>query len=133
MEFRGPVVSAMGMEGRMTLCNMAVEAGGTSGVCMPDMTTVEYLWPFIGPQGENQYSSKEEALQDYQNWISDEDASYDSVVRLDCSSLEPVSTVGYKPDQVKTIRELKTPRWIRCTSVPVPTAESRIFVRPRRF
>jgi len=107
MEFRGPVVSAMGMEGRMTLCNMAVEAGGTSGVCMPDMTTVEYLWRFIGPQGEHQYPSKEEALRDYQRWISDEDAPYDSVVNLDCSALEPLSTVGYKPDQVKTIRELK--------------------------
>jgi 3-isopropylmalate/(R)-2-methylmalate dehydratase large subunit len=74
---------------------------------MPDITTVEYLWRFIGPQGEHQYSSKEEALRDYQRWISDEDAPYDSVVNLDCSALEPLSTVGYKPDQVKTIRELK--------------------------
>ncbi|MCX7949398.1 MAG: aconitase family protein, partial [Treponemataceae bacterium] len=40
MEFGGPVVDALSMEGRMTLCNMAVEAGATSGICMPDMTTV---------------------------------------------------------------------------------------------
>ena len=37
----------MDMEARMTLCNMAIEAGGTCGICHPDMTTVDYLWPFI--------------------------------------------------------------------------------------
>ena len=47
IEFRGPVVDAMTMESRMTLCNMAIEAGGTSGICMPDKITVDYLWPFI--------------------------------------------------------------------------------------
>ena len=43
-------IDAMTMESRMTLCNMAIEAGGTSGICQPDMTTVDFLWPFI--QGE---------------------------------------------------------------------------------
>ena len=47
IEFHGEAISAMSMESRMTLSNMAVEAGGTSGICMPDTTTVEYLWPFI--------------------------------------------------------------------------------------
>ena len=47
MEFQGSVVKGMSMESRMTLCNMAIEAGGTSGVCMPDEVTVDYLWPFI--------------------------------------------------------------------------------------
>ncbi|MDR1211720.1 MAG: 3-isopropylmalate dehydratase large subunit [Spirochaetaceae bacterium] len=110
LEFRGPVVDALGMEGRMTMCNMAVEAGATCGSCMPDMTTVEYLWPFIGPgspeSGEKRYTGKEEALADFSRWKSDDDAVYDHVIDLDCSSLEPVATVGYKPDQVKTIREL---------------------------
>jgi 3-isopropylmalate/(R)-2-methylmalate dehydratase large subunit len=110
MEFRGPVVDALSMEGRMTLCNMAIEAGGTSGVCMPDMTTVEYLWPFIGPDGEGQFATKEAALAAYKAWGSDEDARYDSVINLDCSALEPVSTIGYKPDQVKPIAELKDTR-----------------------
>ncbi|WP_304224246.1 3-isopropylmalate dehydratase large subunit [Gracilinema caldarium] len=107
MEFRGPVVDSLSMEGRMTLCNMAIEAGGTSGVCMPDMTTVNYLWPFVGPDGEGQFKTKEEALAAYKVWWSDEDASYDSVVNLDCSALEPVATVGYKPDQVRAISELE--------------------------
>ncbi|HPC72173.1 MAG TPA: 3-isopropylmalate dehydratase large subunit [Treponema sp.] len=107
MEFRGPVVDSLSMEGRMTLCNMAIEAGGTSGVCMPDMTTVNYLWPFIGPDGEGQFATKEAALAAYKAWWSDEDANYDSVINLDCSTLEPVATIGYKPDQVRPIAELQ--------------------------
>jgi 3-isopropylmalate/(R)-2-methylmalate dehydratase large subunit len=106
MELRGPVISSMSMEGRMTICNMAVEAGATSGVCMPDMTTVNYLWPFIGPGGEKAYSSKEEALADFSKWTSDDDAGYSACFDIECSKLEPLATVGYKPDEVKTIREL---------------------------
>jgi 3-isopropylmalate/(R)-2-methylmalate dehydratase large subunit len=102
LEFAGPVVEALSMEGRMTLCNMAVEAGGTSGICYPDMTTVEYLWPFI--QGE--FKSRDEALASYGRWLPDPDAEYDSILRLDLSDLEPLATFGFKPDQVKTIREL---------------------------
>jgi 3-isopropylmalate/(R)-2-methylmalate dehydratase large subunit len=112
MEFRGSVVDGLSMEGRMTLCNMAVEAGGTSGVCMPDMITVEYLWPFIErgegfPGGDKTYSTKEEALADFSTWRSDDDAAYAGTVDIDCSNLEPLATVNYKPDQVKTIRELE--------------------------
>lgn len=106
MEFRGPVVDQLSMEGRMTICNMAIEAGATCGVCMPDMTTVDYLWPFIGPEGEALYNTKEEALSAYGLWCSDDDAEYDSVLKLDCSALKPSSTIGYKPDQVKAISEL---------------------------
>jgi 3-isopropylmalate/(R)-2-methylmalate dehydratase large subunit len=113
MELRGPVIEgtngvpALSMEGRMTICNMAVEAGATSGVCMPDSITVDYLWPFIGPDGDNSYSTKEKALADFSKWRSDDGAVYAGVVDIDCSALEPSATVGYKPDQVKSIRELK--------------------------
>lgn len=102
MEFRGPVIDAMSMESRMTLCNMAIEAGGTSGICLPDMATVEYLWPFI--QGE--FASKDAALADYQQWSSDADATYDKVITIDVTNLEPVVTVGYKPDQIKKVSEI---------------------------
>jgi 3-isopropylmalate/(R)-2-methylmalate dehydratase large subunit len=94
----------------MTICNMAVEAGATSGVCMPDTTTLEYLWPFIGPDGDKSYSTKEEALADFSRWKSDDDAVYAGSFDLDCSALEPLATVNYKPDEVKTIRELKGTR-----------------------
>jgi 3-isopropylmalate/(R)-2-methylmalate dehydratase large subunit len=102
MEFRGPVVDAMTMESRMTLCNMAIEAGGTSGICMPDQVTVDYLWPFI----QQDYPSKEAALADFSRWRSDDDADYDQTIELDVTSLTPVVTFGYKPDQVKPVTEL---------------------------
>lgn len=102
IEFRGPVVEAMTMESRMTLCNMAIEAGGTSGICMPDMVTVEFLWPFIS----DQYPAKEAALADFHRWCSDDDACYEQVFDFDLSALEPIVTFGYKPDQVKSAREL---------------------------
>jgi 3-isopropylmalate/(R)-2-methylmalate dehydratase large subunit len=107
LEFRGAAAEAMSMEGRMTICNMAVEAGATSGICMPDGITADYLWPFIGPQGDKTYASKAEALADFEKWRSDDDAVYERAVDIDCSSLEPLTTTGYKPDQVKPVRELK--------------------------
>lgn len=111
MEFTGPVIDAMSMEGRMTMCNMAIEAGGTVGVCMPDSTTVDYLWPFIGPEGkdtnnETSYQTKEEALAAFKQWHSDLDASYASVHKIDVSNLSPLTTFGFKPDQVKPVSEL---------------------------
>lgn len=103
MEFVGPIVDEMTMESRMTLCNMAIEAGATTGICYPDMTTVEYLWNFI----KDEFSSKEEALKEYSKWISDEDAKYERVIRFDLSNLEPMVTYGYKPDNVKPVREME--------------------------
>ena len=106
IEFHGPVISAMSMESRMTLCNMAVEAGATSGICQPDENTVEYLWPFI----KGEYPSKSEALADYSRWKSDPDAEYEKVIDFDVSTLEPLVTFGYKPDQVKPAREMEGTR-----------------------
>ena len=102
IEFHGPVVEAMSMDARMTLCNMAIEAGGTCGICQPDMVTVEYLWPFI----EEEYASKAEALADFQNWVADTDAGYDKILDFDVSALEPQVTYGFKPDCVKSAREM---------------------------
>ena len=102
IEFRGPVVDSMTMDSRMTLCNMAIEAGGTSGICMPDAVTVDYLWPFI----RNDYPSRDAALADFRQWWSDEDAIYDRVLDFDVTTLEPMVTYGYKPDMVKTITEM---------------------------
>lgn len=102
IEFAGPVVDAMGMDERMTLSNMAVEAGATSGICYPDETTLEYLWQFIS----GEYGSKREALEDFQQWLPDPDAEYDEVLEHDVSGLEPLTTVGYKPDQIRKVSEL---------------------------
>jgi 3-isopropylmalate/(R)-2-methylmalate dehydratase large subunit len=102
LEFTGPVVNAMSMESRMTLCNMAVEAGGTSGICYPDGTTVEYLWEFI----KDDYADKASALDQFKTFHSDPDAGYDRVIEFDVSRLEPMVTFGYKPDQVMPVREM---------------------------
>jgi 3-isopropylmalate/(R)-2-methylmalate dehydratase large subunit len=103
IEFRGPAVDAMSMEERMTLSNMAIEAGGTSGICLPDATTVEYLWPFIA----GEYKSKAAAGAAFSQWHSDPDAEYTRTVAIDVARIEPSSTFGYKPDQVKPLREMK--------------------------
>jgi len=102
IEFHGPIVDSMSMESRMTLSNMAVEAGGTTGICQPDMVTVDYLWPFI----QDDYSDKATALADFSQWHPDADAEYDSVVDIDCSALQPQVTYGYKPDCVKPVAEM---------------------------
>jgi len=102
IEFQGEVVKAMSMESRMTLCNMAIEAGGTSGVCMPDEVTVEYLWPFISEE----YADKAAAAADYRKWWSDEGCTYKKVLDIDVTNMEPQVTVGFKPDEVKNVSEV---------------------------
>ncbi|MDH3998814.1 MAG: 3-isopropylmalate dehydratase large subunit [Desulfuromonadales bacterium] len=102
LEFHGPVVEAMSMDARMTLCNMAIEAGGTCGICQPDMVTVDYLWPFI----KDEYADKATALEDFVLWCADADADYDKVLDYDVSSLVPQVTYGYKPDCVKSAAEM---------------------------
>jgi 3-isopropylmalate/(R)-2-methylmalate dehydratase large subunit len=87
----------------MTLCNMAIEAGGTSGLCMPDRTTAEYLWPFI----QDSYATVDEAIEDFRKWHSDPDADYVSELTLDVTDLKPQATFGYKPDEVKDVTEME--------------------------
>ena len=103
IEFAGPVIDAMKMDSRMTLCNMAIEAGGTCGVCYPDMVTVDFLWEFI----KDEFPSKEAALAEYQKFLPDADAEYVKVIEMDVSKLEPMVTFNYKPDQVKSVREME--------------------------
>ena len=102
IEFNGQVVADMSMDSRMTLCNMAVEAGATCGICYPDQTTVSYLWPFI----ENEYPDKSAALKAFKAYWPDEDAAYEDIIEHDVSQLEPLVTDGFKPDNVKPVREM---------------------------
>ncbi len=103
IEFTGSLVEQMNMAARMTLCNMAVEAGATSGVCYPDRVTAEYLWPFI----KNEYVTIDEATEDFSRWHSDADAEYAEVINFDVSDLVPQTTYGYKPDHVKDIQDME--------------------------
>ncbi len=103
IEFAGVAVDSMGMDARMTLCNMAIEAGATCGICYPDMTTVKYLWPFI----KDEFASPEAALKDYSKWLPDADAEYVKDIVMDASTVEPMVTFNFKPDQVKPVREME--------------------------
>jgi len=102
IEFTGPIIKEFTMEERMTITNMAVEAGATSGIIEPDMTTLEYLWPFIKEEYENK---KEEALKDFKKWRSDKDADYEKELTIDVSNLEPLITIKFTPDQVIKAKE----------------------------
>jgi len=103
IEFHGPVIENMGMEGRMTLCNMAVEAGATSGIIMPDKITLDYLREFLIAEGRTDMAGVQD---EFEKWRSDGDAGYIRTLDIDCSALEPLATVDYKPDRVKPVREL---------------------------
>ena len=106
VEFDGPAVAGMDMEARMTLCNMTVEAGGTCGICRPDAVTADFLWEFI----RGDYPSREAAATDFRRWWPDPDAAYEEVIVHDVSALEPVTTFGFKPDNVKPVREMEGTR-----------------------
>jgi 3-isopropylmalate/(R)-2-methylmalate dehydratase large subunit len=102
IEFCGPLVDAMSMEARMTLSNMAVEAGATSGICRPDAVTVDYLWPFI----KEEYPDKKAALKDFSRFQPDADAVYSGCKTIDVSGLPPLTTFGYKPDNVIPVSDM---------------------------
>lgn len=102
IEFVGSTIDNMSMEERMTLSNMAIEAGGTCGICLPDEVTLEYLWEFIADDYDN---DKSKALADFMKWHSDEGAEYAKVINIDATRIEPVCTVGFKPDEVVLLKE----------------------------
>lgn len=103
IEFQGPLVESMSMAARMTLCNMAVEAGATSGICLPDRVTAEYLWPFI----KDQYTTIDDAVSDFLKWHSDADAQYVETLNFDVSDLVPQVTIKFKPDQVTEVETIQ--------------------------
>ncbi|MFP4531481.1 MAG: 3-isopropylmalate dehydratase large subunit [Desulfobacterales bacterium] len=102
IEFTGPVMQNMGMEARMTVSNMAVEAGATCGICYPDKTTVDYLWPYI----QTEFDSREAALAAYQAYLPDADAPYEETITIEAARLEPMVTYGFKPENVKPVSEM---------------------------
>jgi 3-isopropylmalate/(R)-2-methylmalate dehydratase large subunit len=88
------------MEGRMTLCNMAIEAGARAGMVAVDDKTINYLKdrPYV-PQGE----LWEMAIKDWKQLVSDKDAVFDQVINLDAGLIEPQVTWGTSPEMVMSI------------------------------
>lgn len=102
IEFGGEVLRALSMEGRMTVCNMAIEAGARSGMVAVDDTTLEYLAgrPFA-PAG----ALWEQAVAAWRELHSDSDAAFDRVVRLDADALVPQVSWGTSPEMVIGVDE----------------------------
>jgi 3-isopropylmalate/(R)-2-methylmalate dehydratase large subunit len=100
IEFAGSAIRALSMEGRMTLCNMAIEAGARSGLVAVDDTTIDYLRgrPYA-PKGE----LWEKAVAYWRTLKSDEGAQFDKVVELDASAIKPTVTWGTSPEMVTTV------------------------------
>jgi 3-isopropylmalate/(R)-2-methylmalate dehydratase large subunit len=93
-EFSGPAVQALNMEGRMTLCNMSIEAGARAGMVAPDSTTFEYLaGRNFTPQGQ----AWDDAIETWQSLPSDPGAEFDKTIEIDVSTLEPMVTYGTNP------------------------------------
>jgi 3-isopropylmalate/(R)-2-methylmalate dehydratase large subunit len=109
IEFTGPAVRAMSMEARMTLCNMAVEAGSRTGLVAPDETTFAYVKGRArAPEG----AAWDAALAYWRTLPSDPDAVFDAEVTIDLGALAPQVTFGTSPDQVIPIDQ----------AIPVPGA-----------
>ena len=102
IEFSGSTIKNLSMEGRMTLCNMAIEAGSRAGLVGVDEKTIDYLQgrPF-SPQGENW----KKAIHDWKGLVSDPDAVFDKIINISASSIEPQVTWGTSPEMVCNIND----------------------------
>lgn len=102
IEFGGDAIRALSMEGRMTVCNMAIEAGARAGMVAVDATTIEYIKgrPYA-PQGE----VLDRAIEVWQTLHSDADAEFDRVVNIDAVTIKPQVTWGTSPEMVVAVDE----------------------------
>jgi len=97
IEYRGDAITDLSMEGRMTVCNMSIEAGARAGLVAVDETTIDYLRGRPGvPEGEQ----FEDAANRWRTFVSDDDAVFDAQLVIDASELTPFVTWGTNPAQV---------------------------------
>jgi len=97
LEFAGGAIGSLSMEGRMTVCNMSVEAGARTGIIAPDQKTFDYL---KGRPKSPTGKMWDEAMRYWETLHSDDDAEFDREVRLDVGALAPLVTWGTNPEQV---------------------------------
>jgi 3-isopropylmalate/(R)-2-methylmalate dehydratase large subunit len=100
IEYAGEAVEALSMEGRMTLCNLTIEAGAKAGLIAPDQTTFDYL---IGRPAAPKGGAWEMALAYWKGFFTDPDAMFDQETVIDVSTLEPQVTWGTSPEDVLAI------------------------------
>ncbi len=108
-EYRGSVIRSLSMEGRMTVCNMSIEAGAKAGMIAPDQTTFDYL---RGRSHAPTGAAWDAAVAQWESLVTDPDASFDREVRLDGAEIFPHVSWGTNPGQVSPIT----------ASVPDPSA-----------
>jgi 3-isopropylmalate/(R)-2-methylmalate dehydratase large subunit len=96
IEYRGEAIRGLSMEGRMTVCNMSIEAGARAGMIAPDETTFTYLH---GREHAPQDADWDAAVAQWQTFVTDDDATFDKVVRIDATTLSPWVTWGTNPGQ----------------------------------
>lgn len=103
LEFAGKAIDALSMEGRMTMCNMSIEAGARAGMVAPDQTTFDYIAGRpMAPTGEEW----DRAVAYWRTLPSDEGAVYDKIVTLNAADIPPVVTWGTTPEDVMEITGL---------------------------
>ena len=100
IEYRGSAITSLSMEGRMTVCNMSIEAGAKAGLIAPDETTFEYL---KGRDHAPSGADWEAAVADWVTLATDEGAAWDKEVVIDAASIRPQVTWGTNPAQVTSI------------------------------
>jgi len=96
IEYRGEAIRGLSMEGRMTICNMSIEAGARAGMVAPDDTTYEFL---RGRPHAPQGNDWDAAVAHWRSLVTDDDASFDKVVTVDAAALSPWVTWGTNPGQ----------------------------------
>ncbi len=100
IEFGGSAIRALSMEGRMTICNMAIEAGARAGIIGVDETTIDYLKDrAFAPRG----AAWDQAVAYWRTLVSDEGARFDKLVELKADDIQPQVTWGTSPEMVTTI------------------------------
>jgi 3-isopropylmalate/(R)-2-methylmalate dehydratase large subunit len=100
VEYAGPAIDALSMEGRMTICNMSIEAGARAGMVAPDDTTFAYM---EGRPGAPKGADWERALEEWRRLRTDDGAAFDREVVVDVASLVPQVTWGTNPGMVAPI------------------------------
>jgi 3-isopropylmalate/(R)-2-methylmalate dehydratase large subunit len=103
VEFAGPVIDSLSMEGRLTVCNMTIEGGGRAGMIAPDDTT--FAWFEQSRPGAPSGAELQEAVERWRALPSDQGASYDREVVVDAAALSPQVTWGTTPDMVLAVKD----------------------------
>jgi 3-isopropylmalate/(R)-2-methylmalate dehydratase large subunit len=97
IEYAGPAIEALSMEGRMTLCNLSIEGGAKAGIIAPDETTFAYIQ---GKPGAPKGAAWDMAVGYWKGFFSDPDAKFDRELTIDVSKLDPTVTWGTSPEDV---------------------------------